>query len=326
MRKFLSIVIPRYQETEKAMFPLLSSISTQAGIDFSDVEVIIANDGGGTYNLDHNMSDMFGVEIRQVILPENKGPGVARQAGLDAAHGEYVMFCDADDMLHNAGILGALMQEAEKTAPDMLCSSWLEEIVDENGQYHYITHENENTWMHGKLLRRQFLVQNHIRFHDTLRVHEDSYFLCIAASLSQRSHYLPVTSYIWKYHPDSITRKDGASYTYDSIPEFIRACTMAHAEVEKRVPEQMEYKILQFTLYNYFCLHQPGWQSPEHKQQLNAAEKAFVKYMKPMWHYWKNAPQEAVAQIYNEERGRSFAGCMESETLEEWIRKLGLDK
>ena len=219
-----------------------------------------------------------------------------------------------------------MTQEAEKTAPDMLGSAWLEEIVDEAGRYRYITHENENTWMHGKLLRRQFLMQNNIRFHNDLRVHEDSYFLCVAASLAQRRGCVPITSYIWKYHPDSITRKDGASYTYDSIPEFIRACAMAHAEVEKRAPEQMEYKVLQFTLYNYFCFHQAGWQAPERKKNLEAAEKAFVTYMKPVWRYWRDAPREAIAGVYNEERAKSFMGGVESETVWEWIKRLGLEE
>ena len=35
MRKFLSIVIPRYKETEREIFPLLSSISGQVGVDYS---------------------------------------------------------------------------------------------------------------------------------------------------------------------------------------------------------------------------------------------------------------------------------------------------
>ena len=62
------------------------------------------------------------------------------------------------------------MQEAEKTAADILSSEWLEEIKDERG-CHYITHQVENTWMHGKLMRRQLLNQKNISLHDKLRVH-----------------------------------------------------------------------------------------------------------------------------------------------------------
>lgn len=326
MRKFLSIVVPRYRETEKDIFPLLSSVSGQVGIDFSDLEVIIANDGGGAGLLDNDFLALFGMDVTQVSLEENCGPGVARQAGLDVAKGEYVMFCDADDTLHSVGVLGALIQEAERSVPDILTSSWLEEIRDEDGSFRYITHEIENTWLHGKLLRRQFLVQNGIRFHEKFRVHEDSYFLCIAAAVAGRSVHLPVTSYVWKYHPDSITRRDGAVYTYASIPTFIEACSAAHKEVEKRNPAQMEHKILQFTLYNYFCFHQPGWQAPENAKYLEASEQAFAAHMLPFWHYWKDAPRQRLTEVYNQERARSFAGCVESETVQDWLRRIGMER
>jgi len=324
MRKYLSIVIPRYKESEKEISPLLSSISGQIGIDFPDIEVIIANDGDGSGPLDKNFLALFDYDSRQINLPSNGGPGVARQAGMENATGEYVMFCDADDTLHNVGVLGAMMQEAEQSAPDLLYSSWLEEIVDQNGRFRYITHENENTWMHGKLLRRRFLEHGNIRFHDTLRVHEDSYFLCIAAAAAEKTAYLPATTYVWKYHPDSITRRDGAVYTYESIPTFIQACLMAHKEVERINPSQMEYKILQFTLYNYFCFHQPGWLAPENAKYLKAGETAFAAHIAPFWHYWKDAAPENIAQVYNQERSRSFVGCVEVETVGDWIQRIGL--
>ena len=324
MRKFLSIIIPRYKETEKEMFPLLSSINGQVGIDFSDIEVIIATDGKEHPELDQNFLELFEFPVKQICLEKNSGPGVARQTGLDHAHGEYVMFCDADDTIHNVGVLKALMQEAELTATDMLSSSWLEEILDVNDNYIYMEHPQENTWLHGKLFRRQFLVQNNIRFHDTLRVHEDSYFLCIAADLAERNRHMPITSYVWKYQPDSITRKNKGAYTYDSMPEFIRACALAWKEIEKRKPEHLAGKVIQFVLYNYFTYHLPRWQAKEHETYLKKSEQAFVKAIIPYWHYWKETPQEVIMNAYNKERQRTFSGSMENETLHEWIDKLGI--
>lgn len=325
MRKFLSIIIPRYKETEKEIFPLLSSINGQVGMDFSDIEVIIATDGRENPELDQSFLELFEFPARQICLEENRGPGAARQAGLDHAEGEYVMFCDADDTIHNVGVLKALMQEAEMTAADILSSSWLEEVLDENGRYVYLEHSQENTWLHGKLLRRHFLIQNSIRFHEALRVHEDSYFLSIAADLAERNRHMPVTSYVWKYHPDSITRKNNGAYTYDSMPEFIRACTLAWREIEKRKPERLKGKVVQFVLYNYFTYHLPNWQVKEHESYLKTAEQAFVKAIAPFWHYWTEAPKEAVMDAYNSERQRTFIGSMENETLQEWIEKLNIN-
>lgn len=324
MRKFLSVIVPRYQESEAELFPLLSSVNTQVGFPFEDMELIIANDG--TEPVNEDFLRLFFYETRQATLEKNGGPGVARQAGLEAARGEYVLFCDADDILQNAGVLGALTQEAEKTAPDLLYTSWLEEQRAPDGRYVYITHERENTWMHGKLLRRQFLMQSGVRFHDKLRVHEDSYFLCIAAALAERSRFLPVTSYIWKWRADSITRRNGGAYTYDSIPVFIDACLLAHKEVERLRPEKMPYMTVQFVLYNYFTLHRPDWQTPEHEQHRKDAEDALREKIAPFWKYWEGAGRELIARVYNEERAKSFSGGVEAETLEAWIDRLGLGK
>lgn len=325
MRKFLSIVIPRYNETEREIFPLLSSINGQVGIDFTDIEVVIANDGGGAKALDNDYLSLFRFASKQVFLEKNVGPGVTRQAGLDAATGNYVMFCDADDTLHNVGVLGAMMQEAEAHVPDILYSSWMEELYAD-GRYQYITHENDNTWMHGKLLRRRFLSGQNIRFHNDLRVHEDSYFLSIAAAVAEKTRQLPVVTYVWKYRADSITRRNGASYTYNSIPTFIHACAMADREIEQRAPTQMEYKIVQFILYNYFCFHQPGWQALENAHYLNEAEKTLTEEMQPFMHYWQNANPQTIADVYNQERQRSFAGCVENETLGAWLERIEINK
>jgi len=323
MGKFLSIAIPHYTETERDMFPLLSSISGQVGVNFSDLEVIIANDGGA-YPLDKDFFSLFNMEIRQVFCADNGGPGAARQAGIFVANGEYIMFCDADDTLHSVGVVGALLQEVKRDSPDILTTTWLEELPNPDGTFRYPPHENDNTWMHGKLFRRAFLTENDIRFHPELRVHEDSYFLSIADALAERRRSVPFISYVWKYRPDSITRRDGAVYTYASIPTFIKASIMADKEVEKRNPALMEFKILQLTLYNFFCFHRPDWLAPENKQYLAAGEAAFAEYIKPFWHYWQDAAPQAIEEVYNQERARSFGGCVENETLGAWIARLGL--
>lgn len=324
MSKFLSIIIPRYSETEKEVFPLLSSISCQLGIDFSQIEVIIANDGGCATPLDNDFLSLFNMDIRQIFLKENRGPGVARQAGLDAANGDYVMFCDADDTLHSVGVLGALIQEARLTSPEILSSQWLEELLIPSQGYIYINHQIDATWMHGKLLRRNFLRENDIRFHDILRVHEDSYFLSIATALAapEKNRHIPITSYVWKFNPNSITRCNDAIYTFDSFPTFIEACTMSHKEIEKRCPDVMEYKIIQFVLYIYFTLQRPEWQMSEHEQYRRNSEETFKEQIKPFWKYWENATHEKIAEIYNQERTRSFSTGVETELLEHWIERV----
>jgi len=105
----LSIIIPSYKETEKKLMPLLSSINNQVGIDLSKIEIILVRDG--TKPIDLSQFHLLDITIQQKVLSINQGPGVARQFGLSNAIGKYVMFCDADDSLHNVGSLGAMLQE-----------------------------------------------------------------------------------------------------------------------------------------------------------------------------------------------------------------------
>ena len=55
-----------------------------------------------------------------------------------------------------------------------------------------------------------------------------------------------------------------------------------------------------------------------------AAEDTFKKHISPFWHYWVNAPRQAISTIYNQERIRGFLDCVEDETIWEWIKRLGL--
>lgn len=323
MNNIISFIIPSYNEKEKDIFPLLSSIANQLGIEKNLIEVIIVRDG--TQELNIKQFNIFNLNIYQILMKENGGPGVARQKGLDAAAGKYVMFCDADDILHSVGIIGAMIQEMENQNWDILKTPWLEEYLDPNtNKLIYINHEIENTWMHGKMFRRSFLQNNNISFHPLLRVHEDTYFNCIAAEYTTKMGFLNVTSYVWKWGKDSITRREDGIYRYESSIEFIKACTWAHERVEIINPIHMDYKIVQFIIYHYFCLHSNYWLEKKYKKYYEDTEKAFIEYIKPFWKYWERANPELIVKTYNEEREKNFINQIEDETLNDWLQRLGL--
>ena len=174
------------------------------------------------------------------------------------------------------------------------------------------------------MFRREFLQKNNISFHPELRVHEDTYFLSVAAEYTEKIGWYAITSYVWKWGENSITRHDSGIYRYDSSIEFIKACSYAHERAEIRNPEHMEYKIVQLTLYHYFSLHSADWLQPGHIEYLKPTEEAFVEYISPYWKYWQNAAPETIAKIYNEERQKSYQGQVEYETLAQWLDRLGL--
>jgi hypothetical protein len=318
------------------MTPLLSSINNQAGVDYSQMEILLVNDGAGNA-LDPAILGVFSnLNARAILLPENVGPGMARQAGLDAARGEYVMFCDADDTLHSVGVVGALLRLAETSEADVVVSQWLEELPGEGGGFIYLPHEGENTWMHGKLFRREFLRGNGIAFHPELRVHEDSYFLAVASAHKPRVARLDAPSYVWRYTPDSITRRNGAAYRFSRMPEFIRAIGLSWDCISEVDPASLPERACQLACYIYFSLQGKEWQTEAARAQREASEAALGELFSrerggrypatdgfsTYWSAYNAVPESMFVPVYSQERAKNFSAGIESELFGEWVRRI----
>lgn len=322
MNKILSVIIPYYKEGEKDILPLLSSLNNQLGVDYSQIECILVNDGNHNVLSESFLTMFHNLEIRIIYMEENRGPGIARQTGIDNANGEYMMFCDADDIIHSVGVIGAFMQEIEESHPDIITSQWIEELYDyKQGKFIYYNHEDEITWMHGKVFRRIFIQTRNIRFHDYLRVHEDSYFLAIAFASTNNAKKILVTTYVWKWGNDSITRRNNALYTFDSSTEFIKAIGLSFGEVERINPSQMQYKVIQFIMYQYFTTHEPHWQEPEKAEYLKRSEEALRNLLKGYIKYFENATMEYINEVYLQERAK-HSHTIENELFHNWLNRI----
>jgi len=93
MPKF-SIIIPTYNRKKLLKERALNSLLNQK---FKDFEVIVINDGG------EDVSDVIeeyknkGLNINYISYKENKGPGYARNRGIEIAQSEWIAFLDDDD-------------------------------------------------------------------------------------------------------------------------------------------------------------------------------------------------------------------------------------
>lgn len=101
----LSIIVPAYN-VEKYIAACLDSLIYP---ELPDYEVIIVNDGStdGSLAIAERYAAMLPRLVR-VISTENGGLGHARNTGLEASEGEYLLFVDSDDRL------------AENAVPEML--------------------------------------------------------------------------------------------------------------------------------------------------------------------------------------------------------------
>ena len=118
----LSIIVPVYN-VERYIRPCIESIFKQ-DLDEECFEVIIVNDG----TPDHSM-EMIEDIIQQhnnitVINQENLSLSVARNNGIAAAKGEYILMPDSDDLLMENS-LKPLLEKALETKVDLVVANFL---------------------------------------------------------------------------------------------------------------------------------------------------------------------------------------------------------
>lgn len=111
-----SIIIPVYN-VEKYLSQCIESVLNQT---FSNYEVILVDDGS-TDSSGQKCDDFANKNSRvKVIHKDNGGLSSARNAGLDIAVGEYILFMDSDDFWIGVNVLSDIFCKFESTGADTL--------------------------------------------------------------------------------------------------------------------------------------------------------------------------------------------------------------
>lgn len=218
MEPLFSIVIPAYNAMGKIHIPL-DSIYSQ-GISMDKFEVICVDDSSPDpasikcledYKATHNLTNM-----RIIQHKENRRQGGARNTGVMAATGHYVMFIDQDDYFAD-GALNQVVKQLEDADLDMVMwdhtfhkynrtterqyASNHEKIVD--GMTFIL--ENEYTWAPwGYSYRREFLLENNLRFVECVQF-EDADFISMCVSKAKSIRYNPFPLIHYTVNLDSQT-------------------------------------------------------------------------------------------------------------------------
>ena len=192
-----SVIVPVYN-AEKTLRRCVESVIKQP---FSDYELILINDG--SLDKSGEMCADFASRFSQVkyIDKENGGVSSARNAGLEAASGKYILFLDSDDFVAD-NYFEALNEMTEKNDCDMymfscrLSGGENEEIrLDKNAVYKGENYFNELSravkdrrinllWQ--KLFLKEITEKIHLRFSNEIYIGEDQLF-CLTYALYAES-------------------------------------------------------------------------------------------------------------------------------------------
>lgn len=111
----VSVIVPVHNPG-KYLAKCLKSLAEQTMQDFE----IICVDDGSTDGSDAVLAEFAARDRRlRVLTTAHNGAAKARNAGMEAAAGDYLYFCDADDWLRN-DLLGKMVETADREESDIV--------------------------------------------------------------------------------------------------------------------------------------------------------------------------------------------------------------
>lgn len=319
----LQFLVPQYHETEDIIKPLLDSIALQQNVDMNEIGVVIVNDGSDV-KLSDEFINSYPYKI-DYILAEHKGVSSTRNRALDAATADYVMFCDADDMFFNMCGLYIVFREMQGDGFNAMVSIFIEETKDpRTNEKVYINHQMDVTFVHGKIYRRSYLMNNNIRWDPDLTIHEDSYFNCLAQRMTSEVKYCQQPFYLWKWRDESVCRHD-PKYILKTYNNMLESNTALVKEFLKRNRKtDAQYYTTSMVYDAYFMMNKEEWLNQENQEYRNATEKRFKQYYIMFSTLIDSIDPQVKSQIIMGMKNRFFGEGMflESITFADWIKHI----
>jgi succinoglycan biosynthesis protein ExoO len=220
MQPDVSFVIAAYNAEASIAHAIESALAQQ---DVS-VEVIVVDDCSRDRTLEIVRS-FPPAQVKLIALERNRGPGGARNAGLEHAAGRWVAVLDSDDTVH-PGRLRRMIDRAEAAgaqiavdnlevvkagAGETMFATELLEALPELGLADFIAANImfEETFSFGymkPIFDRLYLERHSLRYDETLRIGEDYILLASALAKGGSCVVEPIVGYAYHIREGSISR------------------------------------------------------------------------------------------------------------------------
>ena len=253
--KQLSIIVPVYN-AEKWLRRCVDSLLNQ-DLPREDYEIILVDDGSadGTPMICDEYQAAHAGLVRVIHQP-NSGVSMARNAALDAAVGDYVIFVDADDYIEsnclkevvekarcsNLDILfyrhRVITEQSERIADSVPSGITAEDIS--TGECYMLNGGNTGSIWRG-LYRRDVIEKLGLRFYANI-THQDVLFNFQILPFVERIAFSDVLVYNYVYEGESLTRtKSVEKIKYNIYNDFVVA-----AEINKYIAKLQSLELQEF--------------------------------------------------------------------------------
>ena len=227
----VSVIVPVYN-VQDYLAKCIESIINQT---FEDFELILIDDG--STDSSGKMCDDYALSDKRikVIHQKNGGLSAARNAGLDIAKGDYVIFVDSDDYIHREMLSVMTAKSIEEHSDLTLCNYY---FVDSQGK----------TIEHDSLIEKETLISKDSLFEllskewlpavvpwnklyrrsifDNLRYpvgkrHEDEFISHRIIEKSEKILLIPQFFYFYLQRDNSLSKGQFTSEKFDRMDAFL---------------------------------------------------------------------------------------------------------
>jgi glycosyltransferase involved in cell wall biosynthesis len=231
----ISFIIPVYNR-EGILERTVSSILNTT---FDNYEIVLVDDAStdGSGAVCDRLATQHS-QIRAIHLSVNGGVGNARNAGIGAARGAFLHFCDSDDAVDGEMLPQIAQRLRENPDMDLLSANHREQTKD--GYHTVFILEKEEKRTVDQLLEekpallhlgawrsfysRRFLTEHQLRF-PSIREHEDLYFNGLALLHAETVYTMPCAFY--QYNRFIAENSLVAHYSADHSADGFDVCTAA---------------------------------------------------------------------------------------------------
>lgn len=238
----ISIIIPIYN-VEQYIQRCLDSILKQT---YQDFEIICVNDCSTDNSLDviTEYSNKFD-KIKVYTNESNSGSGHCRNRGIQLSTGEYILFIDSDDYVE-PDYLEKYLETIIKYDADMVVGGY----TRDKGEKQTTHHISDSDWSiltytmpWAKLLKRDFVISNNIRFSDTKRT-QDVFFSVMTFCCNAKYKVIPYCGYHYFCNNTSITKnrklaKEQEEYISENFRLIQQESSYQNLSLEKK--QKVEY-------------------------------------------------------------------------------------
>lgn len=292
MKIKLSFIIPVYN-VERYLRECIDSILEQMT---EECEIILINDG--STDISGQICDDFAVTNPQIVVvhQENRGPSVARNRGIDNAKGEFLAFVDSDDRIAS-GSVAYILEWIEKCGADVCFMSGIK--FDATGMRQDMGDRIERNMVRGKsreevlahlasrpkfsgsactkILRREFLLSEGIRFPEDGRRAEDLGFCRDCFLKAQTFDALPCPYYEYRQDRRESFTNTVTSKGFWGLEKFVEESVELLTCERQPISEMAKYA-LSFVAYEYSILL---WQYSRFSE--NEKKAAYDKLKEYQW-------------------------------------------